>query len=108
MTALPPPPRRRGVDVLGIIAVCLASLVTLPALGVFLIGLIPEMNAIWWLGLVLLPLLVLDGVVVVVLAIIGIAVGVRRRGPRSISIVALVVGILMLVPPFLLWVGSAI
>lgn len=108
MTPPPPLPPRRGVDVLGIVAVCLASLVTLPTLAVFLIGLIPEMNAIWWLGIVLLPLLVLDGALVVVLAVIGITVGVRRHGPRAISIVALVVGILMLPPAFLLWTGSAI
>lgn len=108
MTPPPPPLPRRGIDVLGIVAVCLASLVVLPTLAVVLIGLIPEMNAIWWLGIVLLPLLVLDGALVVVLGAIGVVVGVRRRGPRAISIVAVVVGILMLLPPFLLWVGSAI
>ncbi|KQR23230.1 hypothetical protein [Microbacterium sp. Leaf151] len=108
MTPLPPPSPRRGIDVLGIVAVCLASLVVLPTLAVVLIGLIPEMNGIWWLGIVLLPLLVLDGALVVVIAVIGVVVGVRRRGPRAMSIVAVVVGILMLLPPFLLWVGSAI
>ena len=104
----PPPPSRSGVDVLGIIALCLASLIALPTLAVFLIGLVPGMNAIWWLGIVLYPLLVIDGVLVVVLAMVGLMVAVKRRGPRALSVIALVIGILMLVPPFLLAVGSAI
>lgn len=99
----PPVAVRRRVDVLGIIAACLAAVVILPTLAVFLIGLIPEMNAIWWLGIVLLPLLVLDGVVVIVLSLVGLIVAARGAGRRSWSIVALVLGILMLLPAALIW-----
>jgi len=97
---------RRPVDVLGIVAVVLAAVVLLPTLFVYLVGLIPEMNAIWWMGIVLLPLLFLDGLIVIVLAVIGLIVAVRRAGRRAWSIVALGLGILMLVPALLILVPS--
>lgn len=99
----PPVAARRPVDVLGIIAACIAAVVIVPTLAVFLIGLVPEMNAIWWLGIVLLPLLVLDGVVVILLSVVGLIVAARREGRRAWSIMALGLGILMLVPAALIW-----
>lgn len=102
----PPAPARRPVDVLGIVAVSLAGVVLVPTLLVFLIGLIPEMNAIWWVGIVILPILLLAGAVVAVLAAVGIVVAVRRRGPRATSVVGLVLGILMLSPMLFIWGGS--
>ncbi|MFJ4038557.1 hypothetical protein ACIPVB_10770 [Microbacterium sp. NPDC090007] len=101
-SALPRPPR----DLLGIIGVAVAALVILPTGAVFVVGLIPEINAIWWLGIVILPLLLLVGAVVVVLAIVGIVLGRRRRGRTAFSIAALRLGILMLLPMVLLWSGS--
>lgn len=92
------PPSRRPVDVLGIVAVCVAGAVLLPSLFVFLIGLIPSMNAIWWLGIVLLPILAMAGAVAIVLGIIGVVVGVRRRTRYVLSIVGGVLGILMIAP----------
>lgn len=99
----PPVAARRPADVLGIISACIAAVVIVPTFAVFLIGLVPEMNAIWWLGIVLLPLLVLDGVVVILLSVIGLIVAARREGRRAWSIVALGLGILMLVPAALIW-----
>jgi hypothetical protein len=97
----PPVAARRPADVLGIVAVILSAVLLLPTLFVYLVGLIPEMNAIWWLGIILLPLLFVDGVIVIVLAVIGLIVAVRRGGRRVWSIVALGLGILMLVPALL-------
>ncbi|MGP3534601.1 hypothetical protein ACTU3I_07385 [Microbacterium sp. RD1] len=100
------PRTRRPVDVLGIVAVCVAGIVLLPALAIFLIGLIPEMNALWWLGIVFIPLLAITGAVVVVLGGVGIGVAVRRRGRWVLSVVAVVLGVLMLMPLTLLWLSS--
>ncbi|KTS89082.1 hypothetical protein NS183_09455 [Microbacterium testaceum] len=100
----PPVAARRPADVLGIVAVILSAVLLLPTLFVFLVGLIPEMNAIWWLGIILLPLAFVDGVIVIVLAVIGLIVAVRRGGRRVWSIVALGLGILMLVPALLVLV----
>ncbi|BAJ75384.1 uncharacterized conserved protein [Microbacterium testaceum StLB037] len=102
----PPASPRRPADVFGIVAVVLAAVVLLPTLFVFLVGLIPEMNAIWWLGIILLPFLLLGGVIVVVLAVIGIVVAIRRGGRRAWSITAVGLGILMLVPPGYVWFSS--
>lgn len=98
----PPVAVRRPFDVLGLVAVILAGVLLIPTLFVSLVGLIPEMNAIWWLGIILLPLLFLDGVIVVVLAVVGLIVAARRSGRRAWSVVALVLGILMLVPALLI------
>lgn len=100
-----PPARKR--DVLGIVAVIVAAIGLLPTLAVFLIGLVPEMNAIWWLGIIIIPLLAMLGVVVLVLAIIGIVVGVRRHSRFVWSIVAAVLGLLMVAPMSLLFLESA-
>ncbi len=95
---------RHPADVLGIVAVVLSAVLLLPTLFVSLVGLIPEMNAIWWLGIILLPLLFADGLIVIVLAVIGLIVAARRAGRRAWSIVALGLGILMLVPAVLVLV----
>lgn len=102
----PPVTPRRPVDVLGIVAVALAALLLAPTLVIFLIGLIPSMNAIWWYVILLMPLLAVAGAVVLVLAVIGIVVAVRRRGRMVWSIVAVVLGILMLFPVAYVWVRS--
>lgn len=103
---MPAPARpRRRLDVLGLIAVIVAALVLLPSLAVFLIGLIPEMNAIWWLGIVLLPFLAIAGIIALVLGVIGVIVAVRRGTRFALSIIGGVLGILMLVPLALIYLG---
>jgi len=105
MTRAPLSPRRPA-DVLGIVAVVLSAVLLVPTLFVFLVGLIPEMNAIWWMGIILLPLLFVDGVIVIVLSVIGLIVAARRAGRRAWSIVALGLGILMLAPAVLILIPS--
>ncbi|MDF2664518.1 MAG: hypothetical protein K0R81_368 [Microbacterium sp.] len=105
MTRAPLSPRRPA-DVLGIVAVVLSAVLLVPTLFVFLVGLIPEMNAIWWMGIILLPLLFVDGVIVIVLSVIGLIVAARRAGRRAWSIVALGLGILMLAPAVLILMPS--
>lgn len=97
---------RRPFDVLGFIAVCLAAVIIVPTLFVFLVGLLPDMNAIWWLGLFLIPVVMVGGPVMVVVAVIGLIVAARRGGRRAWSIVALGLGILMLVPYAFAWFAS--
>jgi hypothetical protein len=103
-----PTARRRGVDVLGLIGVILAGLALLPSLAVFLIGLIPEMNAIWWLGILIIPALGIVGAVVAVLGVIGLILGIRARGRYALSIVAIVLAIVLIAPIALLYFGSAV
>ncbi|MDU0367845.1 hypothetical protein RWH45_11520 [Microbacterium sp. KSW4-17] len=98
----PPVTTRRPFDVLGLVAVILSAVLLVPTLFVFVVGLIPEMNAIWWMGIILLPLLFVGGVVVVLLAVVGLVVAARRSGRRAWSVVALGLGILMLVPALLI------
>jgi len=105
MTRAPLSPRRPA-DVLGIVAVVLSAVLLVPTLFVFLVGLIPEMNAIWWMGIILLPLLFVDGVIVIVLSVIGLIVAARRAGRRAWSIVALGLGILMLAPAVVILMPS--
>jgi hypothetical protein len=102
----PPVSPRRPADVVGIVAVVLATVVILPSLFVFLVGLLPDMNAIWWLGLFLIPVVMVGGPVMVVVAVIGLIVAARRGGRRAWSIVALGLGILMLVPYAFAWFAS--
>ncbi len=104
--ATAPASPRRPADVLGIVAVILAAVLVIPTLFVYVVGLVPEMNAIWWVGIILLPLLFADGVLVIVLSVIGLIVAVRRAGRRAWSIVALGLGILMLVPALLILMPS--
>jgi hypothetical protein len=99
-------PARRPFDVLGLIGVIVGGLGVLPALLVFVIGLVPEMNAIWWLGIVLIPLLGITGLIALVLGVIGVVVGVRRRGRYVMSIVAIVLGVVSAAPISLLWITS--
>lgn len=97
----PPATNRRPFDVLGLVAAILSAVLLVPTLFVFVVGLVPEMNAIWWLGIILLPLLFVDGVVVILLSVVGLIVAARRAGRRAWSVVALGLGILMLVPALL-------
>ena len=59
----PQPAGKKGFDILGLIAVIIAMIGLMPTLFVFLIGLIPEMNAIWWLLVALIPMLGIGGAV---------------------------------------------
>jgi hypothetical protein len=102
-----PTPRRR-VDVLGIIAVVVGLLGLLPSLVIFLIGVMPEMQMIFWLLIVTIPLLGFGGAIAVILGIIGIIVAVRRRTRFVWSIIGVVLGILMLVPIALLYFGPTV
>jgi len=101
-----PAPGRRPADVVGIVAVVLAAIVLVPTLLVLLVGLIPDLNAIWWVGLFLIPLLLVGGPVVIAVAVVGLIVAARRGGRRAWSITGLGLGILMLVPHATAWVSS--
>jgi hypothetical protein len=98
MTTPPQPAIRRPLDILGLVGVIIAAVALLPAVLVLLIGLVPEMNAIWWLGIVLIPILGFAGAVAIVLGIVGIIVAVRRRGRFVLSIIAIVLGLLAAFP----------
>lgn len=103
-----PAPARRPTDVLGIIGVIIGAIGLLPSLAVLLIGFAPEMQAIWWLGIVLVPILGFTGLVALVLGVVGVIVAVRRRGRFALSIIAIVIGVVSIAPIALLWFGSAI
>jgi hypothetical protein len=103
-----PAPARRPVDVFGIVAVCVAGVALAPALLVFLVGLIPSMNAIWWLGIVLIPLIAIAGVLAAVLGVVGLVIGLRRRSRFVLSIVGIVLGLVLLFPYAYLFLSSSI
>lgn len=102
----PEPVRKKGFDILGLIAVIIAMIGLMPTLFVFLIGLIPEMNAIWWLLIALIPMLGIGGALVLLLAIIGLIVGITRKRRFGLSIAGIVLGLMMLVPIGLLYFSS--
>jgi hypothetical protein len=114
MTGMPyadaaaPAPTRRGADVLGIVAVILGLLGLLPSLVIFLIGLLPDMQMIFWLLIVTLPILGIGGVIALILGVIGIIVGVRRHTRYVWSIIGAGLGILMLVPIGVLYFGQPV
>lgn len=97
---------RRPLDILGLIGLIVAALALLPALFVLGVGFIPEMNAIWWLGIILIPILAIAGAIALVLGVIGIPVAVRRGGSFVLSIVAIVLGAVALFPLGWLWLSS--
>lgn len=103
-----PAPTRRRVDVPGIVAVILGLVGLLPSLVIFLIGLMPDMQMIFWLLIVTIPILGIGGVIALILGVIGIIVGVRRRTRYVWSIIGVVLGILMLVPIGLLYFGQTV
>lgn len=103
----PQPVRKKGFDILGLIAVIIAMIGLMPTLFVFLIGLIPEMNAIWWLLVALIPMLGIGGALVLLLAIIGLIVGITRKRRFGLSIAGIVLGLMMLVPIGLLAFSSS-
>lgn len=96
------PAGRRATDVYGIVAIILAAFILLPSLMIFLIGLAPEMNAIWWLGIVLLPIMGFLGLVALVVGIVGIVLRVRRHRNPVLSIIGAGLGLLLILP--VLWV----
>ncbi|MFE1643970.1 hypothetical protein [Microbacterium sp. P01] len=95
----------RRSDVLGVVAVAIGLIALLPSLAIFLIGLLPDMQAIFWLLIVTIPILGIGGVTGLLLGAIGIIVGVRRRSRYVWSLIAVVLGALMLVPLGLLYFG---
>lgn len=96
------PAGRRASDGYGIVAIILAAFILLPALMIFLIGLAPGMNAIWWLGIVLLPIMAFLGLVAAIVGGIGIVLRVRAGRRPTLSIIGLALGILLILPA--LWV----
>lgn len=108
VSRMPAPPQRRGVDVLGLIAVILAVVALVPTLVIFAIGLVPEMNAIWWLLIVLIPLLAIGAVIVLVLAVIGVVVGVRTHRRFALSVIGIVLGLVLLAPIALLYFSPSL
>ena len=98
-------PRHR-LDVLGIVAVSLGIIGLLPSLVIFLVGLLPEMQMIYWLLIVTIPILGIGGVIAVILGVVGIIVGVRRQTRYIWSIAGIALGILMLAPVGLLYIGQ--
>lgn len=101
-------PTRRRADVLGIIAVILGIVGLAPSLVIFLIGLLPEMQMIFWLLIVTIPIFGIGGAIALILGAIGIIVGIRRRSRYVWSIIGVVLGILMLVPIGMLYFGQAV
>jgi hypothetical protein len=97
---------KRPLDIPGLIAVIIAAIALIPGIVVFLIGLIPEMNAIWWLGIVLLPLFGIAGAVAIVLGIVGAVLGARRRSRYILSIVGIVLGVLTIAPIVYIFLSS--
>jgi hypothetical protein len=102
----PPPAPASRRDVLGMIAVVVGAAGLLPGLLVFLVGLIPSMNAIWWLGLVLIPLLAVLGVAALVLGVVGIVRAARRHGRFVLSVIGLVLGLVLVAPAAWLLLGA--
>ncbi|KZE42439.1 hypothetical protein [Microbacterium sp. T32] len=96
------PAGRRASDGFGIVSIILAAFILLPALMIFLIGLAPGMNAIWWLGIVLLPIMAFLGLVIVIVGTIGIVLRVRAGRRPTLSIIGAALGILLVLP--VLWV----
>lgn len=99
---------RGRADVLGIVAVILGIVGLAPSLAIFLIGLLPDMQMIFWLLIVTIPILGIGGVVALILGVIGIIVGVRRRTRYVWSVIGAALGILMLIPIALLYFGQSV
>lgn len=80
----------------------------LPSLAVFLFGLLPDMQMIFWVLIVTLPILAFGGVIALVLGVIGIIVGIRRRTRYVWSIIGVVLGLLMVAPIAVLYFGQSV
>lgn len=109
MTASEQPIRRRTpkLDAWGTTGVAMAAIAILPTLGIFLIGFIPDMNPIWWLGILLIPMLAVIGVLVLLLGTVGAVVGARRGTSYGLSIASIVLGVVMIAPIAWLWFSGA-
>jgi hypothetical protein len=92
----------RRADVLGIVGTILGAVVTIPSVGIFLIGLAPEWNPIWWLLLPAIPALAVTGVIALLLGLAGLITARQRGGRFAFSLVAVVLGAAMTVPILLL------
>jgi hypothetical protein len=102
------PAGRRASDGFGIVAIILAAFILLPALMIFLIGLAPGMNAIWWLGIVLLPIMGFLGLVAAIVGAIGIVLRVRAGRRPTLSIIGAALGILLVLPSLWLLVSPSV
>jgi hypothetical protein len=109
VTASDQPIRRRKpkLDAWGTTGVAMAAIAILPTLGIFLIGFIPDMNPIWWLGILLIPMLAVIGAAVLLLGVVGVAVGARRGTPYGLSVASIVLGVVMIAPIAWLWFSGA-
>ena len=109
MTASEQPIRRRTpkLDAWGTTGVAMAAIAILPTVGIFLIGFIPEMNPIWWLGILLIPMLAVIGALVLLLGVVGAVVGARRGTAYGLSIASIALGAVMIAPIAWLWFSGA-
>ncbi|WDG18205.1 hypothetical protein [Microbacterium sp. Clip185] len=105
MTASEQPMRHRRpkLDAWGTTGVAMAAIAILPTLGIFLIGFIPDMNPIWWLGILLIPMLAVIGALVLLLGVVGA----RRGTAYGLSIASIVLGVVMIAPIAWLWFSGA-
>lgn len=103
-----PASRRARADVLGVVAVILGIVGLAPSVLIFLVGLLPDMQMIFWLLIVTIPILGIGGVIALILGVIGIIVGVRRRTRYMWSVIGVALGILMLAPIGLLYFGQSV
>ncbi|WZH35245.1 MAG: hypothetical protein PIR02_10685 [Microbacterium enclense] len=97
MTTVAAPVRPRA-DVLGIVAVVVASLAFLPFPVLLAAGFVPALDGVGWYGLLLFPAAALVAAVALLLSIIGIVVGSRRGSPIVASVVAVVIALFALAP----------
>ena len=102
------PAGRRARAGFGIVAIILAAFILLPALMIFLIGLAPGMNAIWWLGVVLLPIMGFLGLVALVVGIVGIVLRVRQQRNPVLSIIGTALGAVLVLPVGWVFFSSAV
>ena len=75
---------------------------------IFLIGLAPEMNAIWWLGIVLLPIMGFLGLVALIIGVVGIVLRVRQNRNPVLSIIGASLGVLLVLPVVWVFFGSSV
>ncbi|MCI2956120.1 hypothetical protein MN032_00315 [Agromyces atrinae] len=91
MTTPVVPPKRR-VSGFGIASLIVSALGLIPLVVVFLIGLIPDMMAIYWLLIVLGPFAAITALIATILGIIAVVLAARAHAPLALPITALLVG----------------
>lgn len=99
MTSATPVPRTRRVSGFGIASLILCAVAVLPVVAIILIGLLPDMMAIYWLLIVVLPFAVFAGGVAVLLGVVGIILAARARASLVLPIVGVVIGFIVVILP---------